>query len=355
LRRREDASAASREAQQLWRELNNLPMLSDSLATAAEITVLRGEIQEALDSALEGLRVSQSIHNLWGEAYNLFTIGMAYLEQGNLDAGLTALKTCIERSDQAQFLAGGLTGRVILAWVYLTLGAPELAAEIGEQLSKFTQLNEGGERQHTIWQAFAVAHTFWQAHLALHNGEIEQAEAFLHKIGDLDAVQENELYYAPMVGLLYVQVALEKKDHEQALELSRKLEAKMRSAGYGMLLSDVVQSKGRALAGLGRAAEAYQILLVAREIAIQQGSRRSLYSILIDLLRIASESGEPLPLEEGSAGGEETVRAAALQAEAREAIEFILAHISDPQLRANFLGRPGVRAILEDLPEKPTP
>jgi tetratricopeptide (TPR) repeat protein len=348
MRRTEEANAASREAQQLWRELNNLPMLSDSLATAAEMKLLRGEIDIGLEYGLEGLQVSQSIHNLWGEGYNLFSIGIAYGEQGDIDAGLAALKNCIERSDQAQFLAGGLTGRLLLAWLYIGLGDAVSAAEMGEQLSKYSKKVETLLQEHTIGQAFTTANTFWQAYLAVHTGEIDKAAVFLEEMGDFDAVQESELYYAPMIALLYIEVALVKQDYDLALEFTRRLEEKMRAASFGLLLPDVFQYRARALVVLGRAPEAYQVLLRARGIARSQGSRRSLSSILVDLLQVSSELGEPLPAPEGSVEEvDQTLTSAGFLAEARQVLEYILAHISDPALRSSFLSQPGLREILE--------
>lgn len=347
LRRFEEASAASREAQQLWRELNNLPMLSDSLGTAAEMSLLRGEIGQALESALEGMRASQSIHNLWGEAYNQFSVGLAYLERGDIDAGLQMLASCVERSDQAQFLAGGLTSRLILAWAYFMLGDAESAVEMGEQLSRFGENHKTFAGEHKFWQAFSIAHNFWQAYHAVHSGEIERADTFLKKIGDIDDVQSSEFYYAPMISLLYIEVALAKREYDRALKLARTVKVKMRAAGHQLLLPDLLQNKARALLGLSRAEEAYQVLLQARAVARQQGSRRSLYAILVDLVRISAALGEPLPSPVQMEAKGQALSPRTFLSEARETIDYILSHISDPGRRATFLSRPGLREIIE--------
>jgi ATP/maltotriose-dependent transcriptional regulator MalT len=323
-------------------------MLSDSLATAAEMTILRGEFEQALELALEGDRISQSIHNSWGEAYNKFSVGMGYLERGNFDESLRAMHASVEKSDQAQFLAGSLTMRLLLAWVYLTLGDATSAFEMGEQISRVGQTESEISKEHKFWQAFSTAHTYWQAYYAFYKGDLEGASALLEEIGELTSVQESEFYYAPMISLLYIEVALAKRDYEQALELVHNLEVKMRANQFGLLYPDVLQNKARALLGLGRANEAYQALLRARAVARKQGSRRSLYSILVDLLRLSSALGEPLPALEGSKEeAEEAHSPAAFLAEAREALEYILAHISDPERRAAFLSRPGLREIIE--------
>ena len=348
LRRIEEADAAGQEAQRLWRELNNLPMLSDSLATAAEMSLMQGKFEEGFAQSLEGLQVSQSIHNLWGEAYNQFSVGLVYLERGDIDDGLAALAACVERSDQAQFLAGSLSARLILAWAHLMVGDAESAIEIGEQLSGFGEMKANFGREHKFWQAFYTAHTFWQAYYAIYTGDVERAEAILEEIGDANAVQESEFYYAPMISLLYIDVAQANRNYDHALELARNLEVKMRAAGFSLLLPDVLQNKARALLGLGRAPEAYQALLRARTVACRQGSRRSLYTILVDLLRASAALGEPLPPPEVT--GEELdvpLSPAVFLAEAREVLEYIVGHISDPGRRAAFLSRPGLREILE--------
>jgi class 3 adenylate cyclase/tetratricopeptide (TPR) repeat protein len=348
LQRNEEADTAGREAQQLWRELNNLPMLSDSLATAAEVSLIRGEIEQGLAYALEGMQVSQSIHNLWGESYNQFSVGMAFLEMGDIDAGLEALASCMERADQAQFLAGGLSARLFLAWAYLVLGDAESAVEMGEQLSKFGEMKVNLGREHKLWQTYQDAQMMWKAFIAFHTGDVRRTKEILEQMGDENSVEGSEFFYAPMLYLLYIEVALEKREYDHALELARNIQVKMRAAGYHLLLPDLLQTKARALLGLGRATDAYQSLLRARAIARQQGSRRSLYSILVDLLRVSTALGEPLPPPEVTAGEEEqTLSPAIFLAEARETLDYILSHISDPGLRAAFLSRPGLREILE--------
>ncbi|MBI1879193.1 MAG: tetratricopeptide repeat protein [Chloroflexi bacterium] len=60
------AGESLREASDLWRELNNLPMLAHSLAGSASLAVDTGDYDLALTFSEEACQISQAIANLWG-------------------------------------------------------------------------------------------------------------------------------------------------------------------------------------------------------------------------------------------------------------------------------------------------
>ena len=90
----EEAFAAHDEAQALWRELGNLPMLVDSLGVAAQGYYLLGEYDTALEHAEQGVRLARQISQAWGQAFCMMTTAAIQLrsrrrrrQPGNLDPG----------------------------------------------------------------------------------------------------------------------------------------------------------------------------------------------------------------------------------------------------------------------------
>jgi ATP/maltotriose-dependent transcriptional regulator MalT len=93
---------------------------------------------------------------------------------------------------------------------------------------------------------------------------------------------------------------------------------------------------GRALALHGRFDDARAALDHARSEAEELGTRRLLWSVYLELSRLASAQG----------GGES---AFAFLDRARSEIEFLVEQIADPKLVESFLNRPAVREITETV------
>lgn len=80
--RRDDAFRAQAEADALWRELGNLPMLADNLSNWGTYSFLFGDYQPSFPRVQEALEISQEIGNLWGQAYASETLGFMYIDPG---------------------------------------------------------------------------------------------------------------------------------------------------------------------------------------------------------------------------------------------------------------------------------
>src|SRR5207247_1031311 len=82
--RLDGARAALGAAGQLWRELENLPMLIDSEAGASFLSFFDGDFGAALAAADEGLRIASSIGSHWGPARIMRTVGLVWFERGEV-------------------------------------------------------------------------------------------------------------------------------------------------------------------------------------------------------------------------------------------------------------------------------
>ena len=72
----------------------------------------------------------------------------------------------------------------------------------------------------------------------------------------------------------------------------------------------------------------------ALEEARRQGSRRSLWPALAELVRLADQRGE-------------AEEAKTLRREGGEVVEYVANHIQSPELRAAFLSLPQVQRLME--------
>jgi hypothetical protein len=130
-----DSLAAVKEANQLWQELENLPMLADNQATMAEELYLTGEFEQALNAAQEGLRISEKIRSPWGMSYALTTFGLV-----TWSAAISTRHPGAPGRDrlreQANFFATQVGHRLIIGWMYLTLGERKVQRPPGNKRHK---------------------------------------------------------------------------------------------------------------------------------------------------------------------------------------------------------------------------
>ena len=81
----------------LWRELGNLPMLSDSLTVSSHVCAGLGEYDQAVAFSEEAFQISQSINNLYGQSYSRDMVGYVHWERGQPDRFRYSLMTEAER------------------------------------------------------------------------------------------------------------------------------------------------------------------------------------------------------------------------------------------------------------------
>jgi ATP/maltotriose-dependent transcriptional regulator MalT len=240
------------------------------------------------------------------------------------------MHSAITLSERANFAGGSISARLVLAWVYLSLGDREAAEQVGQALAGQMALREDFGAQLLIWQAYQ----------ALADGQPARAKALLARVGGSFMQGDSEFYYAPMVYVLHLEIALANGEPDRALELAREYQARMRAGDTYLLMPDLLRLQGRALQALGRFAQAGDLFQQAYAAARRQGSRRSLVQILRDLVRWM-EAWEAARMEAQKAASPEVPSGLpdldSLRAEAREVVDFVAGQISDPRLREAFL------------------
>jgi class 3 adenylate cyclase/tetratricopeptide (TPR) repeat protein len=319
------ASRASlEEARGLWRELRNLPMLSENLASSASVARLAGNDRDALALAEEAHAIAQDIGNLWGQAYSVMSIYAICVDRGELGRAMAMMRECIAIAEDAGFIPPQATTRAELAYVHAYLGDLEGAHELVR-----VALDVASERMHIAvpWVMGA------KSELHLLAGELDQAEAAVG--GSQVELLPDPLRSAASIHVALVRgrIALARGEHARAVEIADTILEQLRRLEVRHLAADALLLKGRSLASAGMADEAKRVLGEARSEAETREHRRVLWEILRELSEILDAQGNVEAARE-------------LRAEARRLVERIAESVDEEELRSRFRDRPDVKAVL---------
>jgi len=312
------------EARELWRRRDNLPMLADNLRNLSTINYLCGNYQQALAEAEEAFRISQSIDNVWGHAGGLHASSYLYLEAGKPGQAIAALKEGLHLSEQAGLSFNLPFARAALGWVYCTLGAFEPGLALCHQ-AKVEAVDVPPTLRPWPLAMIALIETL--------NGNLAEAEAMIQE-SEIGLKLENLAYPTSVFVLLAkVQLGLARGDTLQDIAHLDDQVAFLKNAGVRTFLPDALYLKSKALLAQGRAEEAREGLIQARDKAKVIGSQRSLWQILFALSQLEAQLGC-------------TVAAQTLRGQAQAVVEYIADHAGPSELRASFLTLPEVQAVL---------
>ena len=309
------------EARSTWREVANLPMLCETLASSATLSRLTGNDEEALALGREGRSVAESIGNLWGQAHASMSFFEVHLDRGEVGIAIDVMRDAIDLGERAGFLAPLVRTRSTLAVTYAYLGDRERARETSR-----VSLDVATERLPSA-RAWALASI---AEIHLLGGELDEADAVLAESNVELSAEPLRSEASVLVPLVRGRVAHARGDHERATEIADAVLDRLNRIGIRPFTEDAMLLKGRALAALERTSEAERALREARSAAEGLGHRRILWEILGELGRVVGDDER-----------------AGLQAEARSIVRSI-AGAFESDLRASFLARPDVRELLSD-------
>ncbi len=311
------------EAGAIWRELGNLPMLADNLATSAGMEIMVGNYARALALAEESLRISVSIHNLWNQSYSLWHIGMINLDIGDIDRAISSLEAALALGEQAGFSIGRIAMSAILGLAYAFLGDSQCGLEYARRALRFT------EDQFASWRAMPTA---MLAMVHILRGELPDAETLIQQAHSV--MNEGDMQSYIYLTLADGELGLAKADYAHMLTSSESLVKLLESASIGALLGWALYHKAEALLGLVRLDEAYETFTRAAANERLLGSRRFLWQILARLSELEARRGN-------------AAEAQMLRGQAREVVAYIAAHIAAPELRTSFLARPAVQTLMQ--------
>lgn len=307
------------EAIELWRDLNNLPMLSDSLVSLANMEMLQSRFDEATAGWDEAYAISETIDNRWGMGYSRWQLGYLQWQQGHIGNALATMRQAVDDADVAGFSVASVSVRSDLVVLLLSLGDVSAAQAI------VAKLVEQGEAAAPIfgfvWRNALI--DFFR-----HTGQIDRTEAMIQALGPPPAPMR---VLALRFDQPQVWLKLEQKDYDSALQLVASYERMIEESGATYATADFLHYRAQALAGLGRESEALAMLEKASEAAEANDLRWRLWQVLADQSELVADEAA----------------AAALRARARDVLGYVIDHIDDAALRDRFRKRADVAALLE--------
>ncbi|MCC7353201.1 MAG: hypothetical protein IT330_05530 [Anaerolineae bacterium] len=318
------ARAALLEAREIWQALGNLPMLAENLTNTSMLHFFVGEYDQAIAAADEAYRLSQVAENEWGQAFSLSVAGYVYFDRGQMDRFIAGAEESIRLGEEAGSIMSIVGMRALLGWAYGLLGAVEQGLGLAHLALEKAQGQLRGERPDAL-----VA----LAYLQFLGGNLGEAEATIAEARlELNDLDPNSFAFV-LVPLVEGEIALARKEYTRAIGQVDGLITALQNFGMHPFLADAFYIKGEALTALGRGEEACEVLRQARAEAEAHNSHRILWRILFSLSQVERGQGNQAEAE-------------GLRNQARGVVLHIADHAGSPTLRASFLRRPQVHAVL---------
>ena len=297
-------------------------MLADNLVSTASARHFWKGAQTGLIPQLEeALALSEKIDNLWNRSYANHILAAVYYDLGHFSQALAACERAVELGVRAGFLIPLYTNASIMAWIYGLVGRPELGFPWVERaLAAETGIKDQ--------QAGPLA---VKAYLHLCRGELEQADEAIERSYDrlqLESLSAGTFFTFPIDGRL----RLAQEDFRQALAVGKQFVDHLEKTKFRPFRADALYIRGRALMALERTDEAQKALAAARAEAEALNTRRILWEILAAQARVAERQGR-------------SETAVSRYRQAGNIVEYIAAHIDEPELRDSFLARPAVGVV----------
>ncbi len=269
------------EAVQRWRELGNEPMLADGLTGLANWTGFGGDLPGARARADEAYAITMRIGSPWGQAYSGAVRGLIRALQGEIGAGVEALRTAIGRAEDAGFIGGQVLARSFLSQILFGAGALDEAASAAE---------EGLAVGRAQLPQFAGMCLGRLARVRIATGDVQAAAALL----DDPLLRGTRQQAFVEIDVALARIALELGSGQPAAALAQADEEARRLEEMGgvIWLPEVLRARAHALEALGRPAEALADLVAAADVARAAGARGMLWSHLADLAGAQARHGD---------------------------------------------------------------
>jgi hypothetical protein len=305
----------------LWHELDNLPMLADSLGNLALLESSEGRFERVTSLGDQMREIAHRTGNLWTESFSFFAEGDVYAAWGEVSRALNVMEECTSLGSTAGFT---------IPAVWVRSNEALLNAELGNIAAAFDlarQAKQAGESLWGNWRAWPYAVL---VRLELLEGNTQAALAEWQGSGLEAAVDVyTDMLPTRMCGIAFArgELALATQDNVKARRVADKLVARLEEIGARAWLPQALLFQARMIPPEDSAAR-WQVLERARVTAEEIESRLSLWRIL----------GEECYLQEQQAHAEQ---ARALRERALAVVNYI-ADRTPIGLKETFLNSPPV-------------
>jgi tetratricopeptide (TPR) repeat protein len=120
------------EANPIWMDLGDLPMLTDNLISTALTLYAGGNYEEALGKTREADGISVPLTLIWAQAYSSGVRGILLVETGRISDSFLEYEHAITKAEQAGFMAGQIIGRTYMSMVNYYLGPQVKSKQLGQ-------------------------------------------------------------------------------------------------------------------------------------------------------------------------------------------------------------------------------
>ncbi len=316
------STARLSEAEALWRELNNLPMLTDTLSNLSYDHMMFGDYDRAIAISSEAENIGRTIGNRWGQCNGRAFVGIVYHDRGQIDTALDHYTRSIQLAEEIGHPVQ-VIGRIELASLYVTMAAVSPGMELVEKAAALAV------KTLPLFRSWALA---IRARLQLLAGNLDEARQDVAESREA-LLKEGNMFIPFYVQLADAETSLVMGESEAAVSTVEALEQDLQDRGVRMLLPDALLLKGKGLFDLGRHEAAGEALGQAREAAEALGARRTMWQIAAALVELATATGDE-------------AAAASHRLEAEEMIGYIVEHTRSSTLKESFLGQEAVRKVL---------
>ena len=318
-----ESAKMAAEVRRLWQELNNLPMLINSLGLSSQVAYFQGNYAQSITLGKEGFNLGQAIGNPFAQAYAGAFAGLAYWKVGQASAGITRLKTCLQLAETVHFSLNQLVSNAYLALILNDLGDRDEALTRAQLAQKLVEQEWPTAR--VLIQGILILIQIGQGDLIAADTLIQQikSEAFyVAQIGDISLIHLAEAMWLFKNGR-YVQALTFIESH---LATIHGQEATGFHPNYLFLKAQILIKTNQLVA-------AHAALQEAQTLARTQNNRQLLWQILAEEAMLLTTLGEP-------------EMAQRLRQQIRHILTEIIANIPD-EYRDSFRERVDVTAVLQ--------
>ncbi|WP_083469826.1 ATP-binding protein [Herpetosiphon geysericola] len=317
-----------REAIELWRSLNNLPMLADSLSGMADFYYSRRDLDQAVRYAREAERLALMIGNAWNLGFSRSVLGGIALETGDIQQALHMFQSSIEQSSLSGPIMLNMYGRTELIRLYRMLGDYQAALDVLEAGEAYIeQVND--EALIALRQLFIAMRLLITIEQTSQD-PAELSETIRHILSF--ELGEQQVVAGVMLRVIHIELCLKLGDYGHAERLVAEIVEQLSALWFGGSL--VSNYRARLAAAQGKLAEAIEF----SEVLINEQPAGDIH----DLWRFRAWRAEWL-----EAQGQFTLAVSERQ-HAQRLIQHISGNILRDELRERFLGLPLVQATLQE-------
>ncbi|MGB3715893.1 MAG: adenylate/guanylate cyclase domain-containing protein [Candidatus Promineifilaceae bacterium] len=313
------------EVRDIWRELDNQPMLADSYSMTGYSLIMIGDYVGALETSKELERISEAINNSWNLSGSKVLLGLCYLQVGEIDRGISYLYDAIETGKRVGLYTNELLAKVILAGAYALLGLEDQAKPLA--LESFQRREEFSIFDQEVGLGLVCA-------ACIRSGALSQARIVLEELSDYDKTSGSVWSTSFFVGA-ESELALAEDRPGVAIQDIEQFIPRTQDSGVHSPLPYLLYLRGQAYLALGDLQASISSFEEALEESEKTGERIWRWQILASLVGIAT-AGD---LDESS-------DTAMWRKKAAETVAFISENINDADLRKEFLSRPGVSTLV---------